>query len=187
MLCMGGAQMARYYGVPSAGFAGMTNSKITDAQAGYESGLSTMAAMLGGLDLMAMGGLVDALMAFDFAKAVVDHEIALMLKRVVRGVEFSQESLALELINEVGPGGIFADQVHTLKRMRTEAILPEIADRRPRDQWVAAGRQDTQSRALAKANEILRRDNPAVFSDEVDASIRSRFQALVELKGSRAT
>ncbi len=176
ILTMGCAQMARFYGVPSAGFAGLTNAKVNDAQAGYETGLSAMAAMLGGVDLLAMGGLLDALMAFDFGKAVVDHEVALMLKRVARGLEFSPDNLALDLIAEVGPGGIFADQRHTLKRMRTEAVLPEIADRRPRDQWAAAGGRDAHSRALARANEILRHDNPAVFSPEVDAAIRSRFQ-----------
>jgi trimethylamine--corrinoid protein Co-methyltransferase len=176
MLTMACAQMARFYGVPSAGFAGLTNSKVNDAQAGYETGLSTMAAVLGGLDLLAMGGLLDALMAFDFGKAVVDHEIGLMLKRAARGMEFSEDNLALDLIAEVGPGNIFADRRHTLKRMRTAAVLPEIADRSPRDQWLAAGGQDTQARALAKARAILRQDNPAVFSAEVDAAIRSRFQ-----------
>lgn len=175
MLCMGCAQMARYYDVPCAGFVGLTNSKVDDAQAGYETGLSSMAALLGGVDLLAMGGLLDALMAFDFGKAVIDHEIALMLKRVRRGLEFSQDNLALDLIAKVGPGGIFADQRHTLKRMRTEAVLPEIADRRPRGQWVADGEQDAHSRALARANDILARDNPAVFSPELDAEIRNRL------------
>jgi trimethylamine--corrinoid protein Co-methyltransferase len=132
--------------------------------------------MLGGLDLLAMGGLLDALMAFDFGKAVADHEVALMLRRVKRGLEFSPDNLALDLIAEVGPSGIFTDRRHTLQRMRTEALLPQIADRRPRDQWAADGSQDAQSRALAKANEILRRDNPARFSPEIDAAIWSRFQ-----------
>jgi trimethylamine--corrinoid protein Co-methyltransferase len=176
LLCVGCAQMARFYGVPSACFAGMTNAKVNDAQSGYEAGLSSMAAMLGGLDVVTMGGLLDALMAFDFGKAVVDHEIALMLKRANRGFEFSPDNLALDLIAKVGPGGIFADQIHTLKRMRTEALLPEIADRHPWDKWVADGSPDAHTRAMAKANEILRSDNPALFSPEVDAAIRSRLQ-----------
>jgi trimethylamine--corrinoid protein Co-methyltransferase len=176
LLCMGCAQMARFYGVPSASLVGLTNAKVNDAQAGYETGLSAMAALLGGVDLLAMGGLLDALMAFDFGKAVVDNEIALMLKRAKRGIEFSREDLALELIAEVGPGGIFADQLHTLKRMRSEAVLPEIADRRPRDRWIADGGRDTHSRALAKAQQILNCDKLALLSSEVDAVIRRRLQ-----------
>jgi trimethylamine--corrinoid protein Co-methyltransferase len=183
ILCMGCAQMARFYRVPSGGLLGLTNAKVNDAQAGYESGLSTMAAMLGGLDLLAMGGLLDALMAFDFGKAVADHEVALMLKRVARGIDFSPDNLALDLIADVGPGGIFMDRRHTLKRMRTEALLPEISDRRSRDQWAADGSRDAQSWALAKANEILRRDNPALFSPEVDAAIRSRFPSELAREG----
>jgi trimethylamine--corrinoid protein Co-methyltransferase len=176
MLCMACAQMARFYGVPSSGFVGLSNAKVDDAQAGYETGLSTMAGLLGGLDILAMGGLLDALMAFDFGKAVVDHEIALMLKRVARGLEFSPDNLALDLIADVGPGGIFTDRRHTLRHMRTETVLTEIADRRPRDQWAADGARDAHSRALEKAREILSRDNPALLPPDVDAAIRSRLQ-----------
>jgi trimethylamine--corrinoid protein Co-methyltransferase len=176
IICMGCAQMARFYGVPSAGFVGLTNAKVNDAQAGYETGLSAMAGLLGGVDLLAMGGLLDALMAFDFGKAVVDHEIALMLKRAWRGLEFDRRNMALDLIADVGPGGIFTDQRHTLKRMRSEALLPEIADRKPRDRWVAEGARDASSRALEKARQILSKDNPALLAPEVDAAIRRRLR-----------
>jgi trimethylamine--corrinoid protein Co-methyltransferase len=114
ILHMGCAQMARFYNIPSGGYIGLTNSKINDAQAGYETGMSVVAGFLGGVDIFNMGGLLDALMAFDFAKAVIDNDIALMLKRIRRGFEFSEENLALDLIAEVGPGGMFADTDHTL-------------------------------------------------------------------------
>jgi trimethylamine--corrinoid protein Co-methyltransferase len=155
---------------------GLSNAKVDDAQAGYETGLSAMAAMLGGVDLLAMGGLLDALMAFDFGKAVVDHEIALMLKRAARGFEFDGDALPLDLIAAVGPGGIYTDRRHTAKRMRSEAVLPEIADRRARDRWAADGAHDAHSRALDKAREILSRDAPALLSPDVDAAIRSRLE-----------
>jgi trimethylamine--corrinoid protein Co-methyltransferase len=175
MLTMACAQMARFYNVPSSGFVGLTNAKIDDAQAGYETGMSATAAVLGGLDLLAMGGLLDALMAWDYGKAVVDHEIALMLKRLKRGIGFDEEEMALDLIAGVGPGGIYLDQMHTLKRMRSEAVLPEIADRQSRSQWAAAGAQDAHARGLEKACQILSGDNPAVFGPEVDAALRSQL------------
>jgi trimethylamine--corrinoid protein Co-methyltransferase len=179
VLMMGCAQMARFYQVPSAGFVGQTNAKLNDAQSGYETGMSTVAALLGGTDLMAMGGLLDALMTFDYAKLVIDGEIALMLKRIARGLEFSEENLALDALAEVGPGGTFVETRHTLKRARTTALLPSIADRAPRHQWQAAGGLDSQARALQRARDILRRDNPAVFSPDVDARIRAEFIDLV--------
>jgi trimethylamine--corrinoid protein Co-methyltransferase len=76
MLHMAFAQMARFYNVPCGGYVGLTNSKINDAQSGYETGMSCVAGILGGADMLNMAGLLDALKAFDFAKAVIDDEIA---------------------------------------------------------------------------------------------------------------
>jgi trimethylamine--corrinoid protein Co-methyltransferase len=179
LLAMGFAQMARFYGVPSAAFVGLTNAKVNDAQSGYESGMTALAAVLGGLDLLSMGGVLDALMAFDFAKAVIDHEIALMLKRARRGIAFGPEELAVEVVSQVGPGGTFLDTAHTRRRMRSEAVMPQIADRQPRQRWEATGSLDAPARAMRRVREILSRDNPAVFSPEVDARIRATFEGLV--------
>ncbi len=179
ILMMGAVQMARYYNVPSGGYIGLTNAKVNDAQSGYETGMSTLATVLAGADMLNMGGLLDALMAFDFAKAVIDDEIALMLKQVKRGMQFSEENLALDLIAAVGPGGMFMDEPHTLERMRTAALLPRIADREMRESWQEQGSLDAHARAMQRAREILTRDNPAVFSPDVDARIRTEFEGLV--------
>ena len=179
MLHMAFAQMARYYNVPCGGYIGLTNAKINDAQSGFETGMSTLAGLLAGVDMLNMGGLLDALKVFDFAKAVIDDEIAQMLKRVKRGFEFSEENLALDVIAEVGPGGAFMTNRHTVKRMKTTALLPKLADRDTRSTWESKGALDTQARAMLRVREILARDNPAVFSPEVDARIRAQFEGLV--------
>ena len=178
ILMMGCAQMARFYNVPCAGFIGLTNSKLNDAQAGYETGLSTMAALNAGVDLFFTGGLLDGLSTFDFAKMVIDNEIALMLKRVKRGFEFSKDDFALDVIRQVGPGGTFINLPHTRKRMRKTALLPEISDRDPRSRWEENGSVETHTRAIRKAREILTRDNPSVFSSEIDALILAEFEYL---------
>jgi len=172
-------QMARFYNVPSGAYIGLTNSKVNDAQSGYETAMSCTAGLLGGVDMYNVAGLLDALMAFDFAKAVIDDEIALMLKRIQRGMEFSEENLALELIAEIGPAGMFMDHVHTLERMKTTAYLPYVADREARQQWVEKGAPDSQAHAMRRVQDILTRDNPAVFSPEVDARVREAFAGLV--------
>jgi len=179
VLVMGCAQMARFYNIPSGGFVGLTNAKTNDAQSGFETGMSTVSAVLGGVDLLNMGGLLDALMVFDFPKAVIDNEIALMLKRAARGLQFSKENLALDVIGETGPGGMFLDKDHTFERMRTTALLTEIADRSPRDQWEAEDRPDAGRQAMKRVREILSSDNPAVFSPDVDMRIRAAFKGLV--------
>ena len=76
MLHMAFAQMAHFYNVPCGGYIGLTNSKVNDAQAGYETGMSGIAGLLAGMDMFNIGGLIDALKTFDFAKAVIDDEIA---------------------------------------------------------------------------------------------------------------
>lgn len=179
VLAMGCTQMARYYNVPCGGFVGLTNAKTNDAQSGYETGMSTVSAVLAGADLLNMGGLLDALMVFDFSKAVIDNEIALMLKQVARGLRFSLENLALDVIAEAGPGGIFLNKAHTSRQMRTAALLPEIADRSVRGQWEAENKPDSQTRAMQRVNEILRIDNPAIFSSDLDERIQAEFKGLV--------
>jgi trimethylamine--corrinoid protein Co-methyltransferase len=179
MLHMGCAQMARFYNVTAGGYIGLTNSKVNDAQSGYETGMSVVAGYLGGVDIFNMAGLLDSLMAFDFAKAVIDNEIAMMLKRIKQGFEFSEENLSLDLIAEVGSGGMFAATGHTLERMRTTMYLADVADRDPRQLWMDRGALDSQARALQLAKAILTRDNPAAFSPELDAEIRGAFSGMV--------
>jgi trimethylamine--corrinoid protein Co-methyltransferase len=179
MLHMAHAQMAHFYNVPTGGYIGLTNSKINDAQSGYETGLSTSAGLLAGMDMFNMGGLLEALKVFDFAKAVIDDEIALMLKRLKRGIEFNEEELALDVIKKIGPGGSFIVEPHTMKRMKTSALLTKLSDRETRTQWQKAGAHDTHARAMLKVKEILGRPSSAIFSPDVDARIRAEFKGLV--------
>ena len=180
ILQMAHSQMAGFYKVPSGGYIGLTNAQVNDAQCGYETGMNVTAALLGGADMFNMGGLLGGLMAFDFAKAVIDSEIAMMLKRIQKGVEFSQENMALEVIAETGPGGNFMDKMHTFEHMRTTAVLPDLAVRDLRGPWEESGHPDAHINALNAARKILCGDNPAVFSKDVDAKIRARFEGLVD-------
>ncbi len=179
MLTMAFTQMARYYGLPSAGYVGLTNAKLCDAQAGFEKSLSPMAATLAGLDIINMAGLIDALMAFDYAMLTIDNEIAEMIKRVKHGLDFSPENMALDLIAETGPGGMFIDKPHTLKRMKTGTLLPHIANRELRQVWADNGSLDAQATAMQRVRNILTHDNPALFSPDVDARVRAEFAGLV--------
>ncbi len=178
MLHMAFAQMARFYQVPSGGYIGLSNAKINDAQSGYETGMSTVAGVLGGTDMLNLGGLLDSLKAFDFAKAVIDDEIAMMLKRLKRGINFGEQELALEVIGQVKPGGSFMMSPHTLKRMKTEALLTRLADREAREAWEKKGALDTQSRAMQRVHEILSHQS-STLSAEIEGKIRLQFTSLV--------
>jgi trimethylamine--corrinoid protein Co-methyltransferase len=165
--------------VPCGGYIGLSNAKLNDAQSGYETGMSSVAGVLAGADMLNMAGLLDALKVFDFAKAVIDDEIALMLKRLKRGITFNDEELALEVIAQVKPGGSFMMSPHTAKRMKSEALLRRLADREGREVWEKKGSLDTQERAMQRVNEILGRGGAELIPAEVDARLRARFKGLV--------
>jgi trimethylamine--corrinoid protein Co-methyltransferase len=179
MLHMAFAQMARFYKVPCGGYIGLSNAKINDAQSGYETGMSTVAGVLGGADMLNMGGLLDALKAFDFAKAVIDDEIAMMLKRLKRGIVFDDEELALKIIAQVKPGGSFMMSPHTIKRMKSEALLTRLSDRNSRESWENKGSLDTHARAMRRVREILAHESPTLFTEDVETRIRAQFKDLV--------
>ena len=179
MLHMAFAQMARFYNVPAGGYVGLTNAKLNDAQAGYETGMSGIAGVLGGMDMFNIGGLIDALKTFDFAKAVIDDEIAQMMKRMKRGVSFSDEDLGVDLIKQIGPGGSFITAKHTTSRMKTEAVMTKIADRDARSIWEKKGATDTHAKALKKAKDIMMSNTTPLIAPEVDEKIRSAFPGLI--------
>ena len=178
MLHMAFNQMARFYHVPCGGYIGLTNSKLNDAQSGYETGMSAAAGVLAGTDMLNMGGLLDALKVFDFAKAVIDDEIAQMLKRLKRGITFNEEELALQVIAQIKPGGSFMMSPHTAKRMRSEALLHRLADREAREAWEKKGSLDTHARAMQRVNEILAQPGPDLIPLELQARLHDQFKNL---------
>lgn len=179
MLHMAFAQMARFYDVPAGGYVGLTNAKVNDAQSGYETGMSGIAGLLGGMDMFNIGGLIDALKTFDFAKAVIDDEVAQMMKRMKRGINFSDDELGLSLIKEIGPGGSFITAKHTIGRMKTEAVMTKLADRDARTIWVKKGSLDIQARAMKKVKDIMANNTAPLISPELDEKLRAAFPNMV--------
>jgi len=179
MLHMAFAQIARFYNVPCGGYVGLTNSKVNDAQAGYETGMSAMGGLVGGMDMFNIGGLIDALTTFDFAKAMIDDEVAQMMKRVKRGVSFSDEDLAVNLIKEIGPGGSYIVAKHTISRMKTEAVMTKMADRNQRTIWEKKGATDIQTRAMQRVREIMASNTDSLLPTEIDEKLRTQFKDMV--------
>jgi len=179
MLHMAFAQIAHFYDVPCGGYIGLTNSKLNDAQAGYETGMSAMGGMVSGMDMFNIGGLIDALKTFDFAKAVIDDEVAQMMKRVKRGVNFSEDELAIDLIKQVGPGGSFIVAKHTMSRMKTEVVMTKLADRDPRTIWEKKGSKDIHARAMKRVKEIMTSNVNSLIAPNIEESLRAEFPGMV--------
>jgi trimethylamine--corrinoid protein Co-methyltransferase len=173
-------QMGRRYNVPTGGYLGLTNSKLSDAQAGYEKAMSPLLGALSGVNFIVMGGLLDALMSFDFGQLAIDNEIARTIKAVRGGVDFSEEALGLDDIRRIGPGGIFADTSMTLEHMKSATFMPTLSDRNLRETWEEQGSSTIHQRALNESMAILaRQPNQAALDPSVDDRIRACFPGLV--------
>ena len=109
---------------------------------------------------------------FDFGQLVLDCEFVRMIKHTVQGFRVTDDTLALDVIKEIGPGGHFLMHQHTFDRMKTQS-QPEIIDRRARDVWEAAGATTAYERALEKARWILENHKPDPLPDDVLAKVRS--------------
>lgn len=178
ILQMGHSEMARFYSVPSGGYIGLTNSQSNDVQNGYETAMNTTAALLGGADLFNMGGLLGGLMAFDFAKAVIDNEIALNLKHLRKGIPYQEKDFCLDLIHQLGPAGNYMVQSHTARNMRKVTHYPTIGVRGFRSKWEHEGKPSAADQASLLAQKILTQPNKNAFSAELDKKIRDHIPGL---------
>ena len=156
LLNTAGAQMAQFYKLPFYATAGMSDAKTIDAQCGYESALSNLLCALGGANFIHdAAGLLDFALSVSLEKYVVDNEILGMVMRAVEGIKVNKDTLAFDLIKEVGPGGHFVYNRHTRKYMRTEHYQPTLSDREHLEKWQTEGKRDTAARAKSKVEEIL--------------------------------
>ena len=117
-------------------------------------------------------GMLESGITFDYGQLVLDCEMARMIKHTVQGFPVTDDSLALDVIKEIGPGGHFLMHQHTFDLMKTQS-QPEIIDRRARDVWKAAGASTAYERAIEKAQWILENHKPDPLPDDVLATIRS--------------
>ncbi|MBD3391182.1 MAG: trimethylamine methyltransferase, partial [Chitinivibrionales bacterium] len=148
LLNAGAAQMSRYYGIPYYGTAGISDSKTLDTQCGYESAMNNLLVALAGGDFIHdAAGLMEFAMTVSYEKLVIDNEILGMAMRAVRGMEVNDDTLALDVIKKVGPGGNFLTTRHTRKHSRSEHYRPQLSDRDKRPVWEAQGSRTTAEKA----------------------------------------
>ena len=167
------AQMAQYYRLPYYATAGMSDAKVLDAQCGYESALTNLMCALAGANYIHdAAGLMDFAMSVSYEKYVVDNEIIGMVMRALEGIRVDEETLAFDVIKQVGPAGHFVAQRHTRKHMRSEQYQPTLSDRENYEDWHAHGRKDTYARAREQVEEILSRPGYRLPPDVREAVTR---------------
>jgi len=155
------AQMGRHYRLPTHTYAGLSDAKVVDAQAGLETALSGTLAALARINLIAGAGALDFVGTQSAEKLVLDAEICGLIQRVLAGVGVTGETLAADLITELGPGGDYLGHKHTRRWFRSESHMPgPVLDRLDRRGWEEQGSLDALARATRRVSAILEEHAP---------------------------
>ena len=172
------AQMAQFYDLTGAMPAAMTDSKLPDAQSGYEKGYTLALAAQAGANLIyESAGMHASLLGFCMESLVIDNDMIGGVLRTVRGIDVAEENLSVATIRDVcidGPGH-FLGHGQTLELMETEYVYPKVGDRTSPKEWIEQGSSDIVQRATARTREILSRHYPVHIDPALDAAIRERF------------
>lgn len=148
-------RLAHYYNLPVWGYAGATDSKVIDTQAGIEATFSIMTAFLSRNTLVHDVGYIEFGTTSSMEMLVIADEIIRMTRFFAGGLAVDPESLALEATRRVEPGRGYITDRHTLKHFRTAQWIPSLMDRTYFDDWQKGGSQDMYTRANQRAREIL--------------------------------
>lgn len=152
------AQVAKSLGMPTHTYLGATDSKLVDAQAGLESGITALVGALSGINMISGSGMLDFLACHSAEKLVIDAEGIAMAKRMIAGVKQLTDTLATGFYDEKinFKGGDFLKQKITMKLFREEQHLPsDVIDRNSTRQWKEAGGLDAFGRAKLRVQELL--------------------------------
>ncbi|MEM9320463.1 MAG: trimethylamine methyltransferase family protein [Pseudomonadota bacterium] len=178
LLTAGCAQMHRFYGLPGGAAAGIADAKLPDMQAGWEQMCSNVMAGLSGLNMVyEAAGMHASLLGFCLESLILGDDLAGQALRCVRGIEVSDDTLALDTMRAtcLGGPGHYLGSDQTLRLMQTEYIYPALADRSSPKEWEELGRPELLSRAVARKQAILAAPNPVAFGPELDRSLRDAF------------
>lgn len=172
MIAAAYAQMGKYYGLPTHTYAALSDSKLVDVQAGLETAMSGILAQLAGINVISGPGIIDFVNCFSLEKLVIDNEICGMALRLNKGIEVNDETLAADLIAELGPGGDYMLTDHTLKHYKVEPYLPsKVIDRCSRSAWEAEGAKGSFERAQEVVRDILENHIPTPISVEEEKEL----------------
>lgn len=169
------AQLLAYIGLPSTVSAGMTDSKLVDAQAGYEKGYTVALAGHGGADMINLSvGMLGSIMVASPEAMVIDNDMCGAILRSIRGIEVSAATLDLDAVERVVThDGHYLGEGETLERMKSDFCYPTLADRQSVTDWIAAGSHSIWDLAQSRVADIL----AAPPSPHLDADAEARIRA----------
>jgi trimethylamine--corrinoid protein Co-methyltransferase len=183
---LGGAQLARHYGLPYRGSGGLNNSKIPDAQAAYETQMTLWPAVLAHANIIFhSAGWLESGLVCSLEKFILDVEGLAMMHHFLSGLQINDETLAFESIAEVGPGGHHFGTTHTLNRYRNAFYQPIVSDRRSYDNWSDDGAADAYQRAYQVAGQLLASYERPPINESVEAELKDYVEKMKQERDER--
>jgi trimethylamine--corrinoid protein Co-methyltransferase len=161
-------QMGKRYGLPVYINVGLTDSKTPDAQAGMEAGVTLACGALAGADIFGHLGICGVDQASSLDMLIMQHELIGFVERLMRSFEVNDETLALDVVKEVGSGGTFMDHEHTAVHFRQELWFPRLLDRQFYDAWAAGGKVTMAERCRQEKERLLATHHPEPLPDDLE-------------------
>lgn len=168
-------QLAKRYNIPIYGLAGGVECKVPDAEAAAEAMMGMLLNGLAGMTMNQSLGTLSWGLYGSPEMVVICDEIANMIRRVLDGITVSDETLAIDVIRQVGPGGDFLSQDHTVHYFRKELYFPKLFRRTTIDEWTASGARMIHEVAHEKVLDILSKAGPVDLPPGADAELERAF------------
>jgi trimethylamine--corrinoid protein Co-methyltransferase len=166
------SQIWRRYGIPAGMTTAYPSSKIPDFQCGYEKAIIALIAALSGINLQLVQGAIHGELTHHPVQAIIDDDLVGMIGRFLEGVEVSDETIALDLIAQVGPiPGEYLSKEHTRKWWRKEQFIPQVADTLTYPEWMKKGKKSCLEYAKEKMEEILAKHKPTPLTGSQERDI----------------
>jgi len=164
-------------GLPTHAYMGLSDSKVLDAQAGLEAAAGLLLGALSGLSMISGPGMLEFESCQSFEKLVIDNDLCRMARRLLRGIDTSDDQAAA-VIREVGPGGQFLSHAHTLRWFMPETSpLSAAIDRAPRSGWEEGGKTSALQRAAEIVEEVLSEEPVPVVSEDAEREMTAIMEA----------
>jgi len=177
------AQIAKYLNLPSHAYMGLSDSKLIDAQAGFETGIGAIIAALSGINVVSGVGMLNFENCQSLEKLVIDNEICGMAYRLLAGIAQRDEPIAKDLLIGLEENAQFLSMPHTRKWYRIEHTFPKIVDRDTYDYWVSLGGKSAEDRAREEVTRILRENPPQLPDKEIQSELRQIMLADAKANG----
>jgi trimethylamine--corrinoid protein Co-methyltransferase len=167
--------MGRYYDLPVFGLGGSTDSKVLDQQCGFEATVSLMTSLLHGANIVHDVGFMDAGMQGSLQLITMCNDFLAFLRAATRGVPVNDETLALDVIDELGPTGDYLSHPHTMQHYK-EPFYSQLADKNQYSVWQKRGGSTMEARAAKMVDDILAKHHPEPLPEHIQVELKQVVQ-----------